>query len=684
METKKTRLEILAPAGGEQQLIAALRCGADAVYFGASGFNARRNASNFGDEEFIAAVKACHLRGAKAYITLNTLIRDCEKKAMLDTLRLIARSGADAVIVQDLAVAAAVKEHCPSMPLHASTQMAVHNVAGAKLLDEMGFKRIVLAREMSLEEIRAVCGAVNAEIEVFVHGAHCMSASGMCYMSSAFGARSGNRGLCAQPCRLDFKADGRSFALSLKDMSLLDRLRELDEAGVSSFKIEGRMKRPEYVAAAVTAAKSALAGEKPDTDTLRSVFSRSGFTDGYLSGRRTLDMFGSRTKEDVVSASSVLPELASLYKDEKKRVAVTVRAEIRKNEKSRLTLSDGVNTVTAEGNVPEAAVRLSLNEEMCAKSLLKFGGTPFDPESFVCGLDEGVMLPAASLNALRREAVDLLTAARENGRTVAFLETTEKEAVSLPEHRAGALRLRFERASQIPENAECEYLYLPVHEILRHPETVEKYSPRLVPEIPVLLYPADEDKMLAALQDLRSRGIRYALCENIGAVALAGKAGLIPLGGAMLNILNSDAANAYYELGVKDITFSAETSFADMRDIAFGGKTGYIVYGHMPLMRFRCCPMQSAKGCAGCTGDRELTDRRGDRFRVLCSGRKYSTLFNPVPLYTGNMKAPQADHYTMFFTYESQSECAEAIRCFRDRKKPPFGKTAGLYDKELL
>ena len=684
MNGTKTRREILAPAGGAQQLTAALRCGADAVYFGASGFNARRNAANFGDDEFIAAVKECHLHGAKAYITLNTLIKDREKDDMLKTLRLIAESGADAVIVQDMAVARAVKEHCPSLALHASTQMAVHNVSGAALLDGMGFDRIVLARELSLEEIKKICASVKAEIEVFVHGAHCMSASGMCYMSSALGARSGNRGLCAQPCRLDFKSGNRGYALSLKDMSLLEHLDDLDEAGVSSFKIEGRMKRPEYVAAAVTAAKQALDGKTPDMQTLKNVFSRSGFTDGYFAAKRTLDMFGSRTKEDVVSASSVLPGLAALYKDERKSVKISVSAVIKADEKSSLTLSDGENSVTVFGDIPQTARNLPLNKEMCARSLLKFGGTPFDPADFECELDEGIMLPASALNALRRDAAQELAAKRENSRKVPYIETPPQTEFRSEEHSGNAVRLRFEKAEQIPDNVSCERLYLPLYEIKKHPETVKKYKDVLSPEIPVLLYPADEEKTLAELKSLKENGIKTALCENIGAVRLARAAGLVPVGGATLNILNSGAAEEYYALGVRDITLSAEMSFSDMKNFRFAGKLGFIVYGHMPLMRFRCCPMQTARGCAGCSGDNELSDRRGEAFRVLCSGKRYSTLFNTVPLYVGGMKRPDADFNTLYFTYETKSECEEVINTFVKGEKAAFRRTAGLYDKELL
>ncbi len=281
-------MEILAPAGNEQSLIAAVRSGADAVYLGTGAFNARRNADNFKDNSLAEAVNYCHGRGVKVYVTLNTLIRDEELPAFLDAAREVAEAGPDGVIVQDLAVVKVLKTICPDLPLVASTQMSVHNAAGVKALEDLGFSRVVLARELTLEEIRKIRSETRAELEVFIHGALCMSVSGMCYYSAMMGERSGNRGLCAQPCRLNSACNGRPYALSLKDMSFITRVRDLEAAGVCSVKIEGRMKRPEYVAAAVTAVRTALDGKEPDMATLQAVFSRSGFTDGYLTGKRNV------------------------------------------------------------------------------------------------------------------------------------------------------------------------------------------------------------------------------------------------------------------------------------------------------------------------------------------------------------------------------------------------------------
>ncbi|MBQ1906806.1 MAG: U32 family peptidase, partial [Firmicutes bacterium] len=256
-------IEILAPVGGQEQLVAAVRSGADAVYFGLQDFNARRNAENFAGEGLKDSVAYCHLHGVKVYITINTLVKDEELAAVKKAVDTAGSAAVDALIVQDLAVAAYARQAWPGLPLFASTQMACVNEAGARQLAEMGFSRVVLARELSLAEIRRVISRTGAEAEVFVHGAHCMSVSGACYLSSVIGARSGNRGLCAQPCRLDWHLGGKDYALSLKDLSYVERLKELEAAGVASVKIEGRMKRAEYVAASVTACRDALDGRKP-------------------------------------------------------------------------------------------------------------------------------------------------------------------------------------------------------------------------------------------------------------------------------------------------------------------------------------------------------------------------------------------------------------------------------------
>ena len=675
--------EILAPAGSAESLLAAVRAGADAVYFGASSFNARRNAENFSDDDFMNAVALCHLHGVKAYITLNTIVKDSEKSSLLNTLRLIADSGADAVIVQDLCVAGLVKKCCPTLPLHASTQMAVHNVSGAKMLEEIGFERVVLARENSYEEIKKICESTEMETELFVHGAHCMSVSGMCYLSVSFGGRSGNRGLCAQPCRLDFNTDGRHNALSLKDMSLIEHLPEIAKAGVNSLKIEGRMKRPEYVAAAVNTVKTKLEGGTPDIDTLKSVFSRSGFTDGYFTEKRTLDMFGSRTKDDVTAASTVLPTLKQLYKDERSDIGVNMNF-VMTEDKSRLTMTDGENTVTAVGDAPQKAIKASLSEEIAARNLLKLGGTAFNCKDLSCTLLDGYTLPASALNALRRECVEKLTEKRTAPKSRIFTLPIENTITAKSAPESMKIRIRLEKAEQLPSALDnISRVILPVTEIMKHPDIVTALPCELAAEISPLVYPKDEEKCLELLKKCRDSGVKYALCENLGGIYLAKQAGLIPTGGHMLNIINSDAANEYKKLGVSDITLSTEMSFNDMNNLNSDGRKGFVAYGFMPIMRFRCCPMQSATGCGKCPGRRILKDRKNTEFTVLCHNRKYSTLLNSVPLYTGNMRQPKTDFATLYFTTEEKPDIENIITAFCEKQKFPGAKTAGMYDKNL-
>ena len=404
--------EILAPVGGEEQLKAALRCGATAVYFGLQNFNARRNASNFNGENLAQTIRECHVHSCRVYITVNTIVFDDELEEVYKTVDQAANAGADALIVQDFAVVKYAKEHYPSMKLIASTQMAVHNSEGVKALQQLGFDRIVLARELSFDEIKKIIEETGADTEVFVHGAHCMSLSGNCYLSSMIGGRSGNRGLCAQPCRLDCNVNGRDHALSLKDMSYVQHIQKLAEIGVKSFKIEGRMKRAEYVAAAVTACKNALEGKPYDLDSLRAVFSRSGFTDGYLMADRSLEMFGYRTKDDVVAADGVLKELAKLYAKESQTVPLKMYLKIKENQAVELTISDRENWVTAEGGMPQIAKTQPITKESAEKNLGKLGGTIFCLSSLEADIDDGLMIPLSQLNDLRRRAVDELTDVR--------------------------------------------------------------------------------------------------------------------------------------------------------------------------------------------------------------------------------------------------------------------------------
>lgn len=677
--------EILAPAGAWEQLKAAVICGANAVYLGAGNFNARRNADNFTNENLKEAVAYCHLRKVKVYVTLNTLVFDKEADELYSTIEAIAKSGADAVIVQDFAVADAVKKICPQMPLHASTQMAVHNVSGALFLQEKGFSRIVLARELSLEEMKLIREAVSAELEVFVHGAHCMGASGNCYLSAMLGERSGNRGLCAQGCRLGWKSQhGREYALSLKDMSYLDSINQLTDIGINSFKIEGRMKRPEYVAAAVTSLKNVLENKSYDKETLRSVFSRNGFTDGYLKSKRDLSMFGFRGKEDVTSASNVLKQLEALYQKDIQPQKVEMCFELKKDNPSALTVSCDGKTVLVTGDIPEEPRNVPLSEEIAQRNLGKLGNTPFTLQKAELKNPDNLTLSASSINALRRDAIEKLSECL----TESFYEinsiSPEKNIRYFPIGKVKK-RVRLEKFSQYSEIFDkCEFIILPIDEILNNKENIHILREKIIAELPELIYPKSEEVVTKKLTELKNMGITRGSAGNVGAIRLLQKSGFDIYGAHGLNITNTQALETYKSIGLKDVTLSFELSEKSIKNLTGTAKRGMYIYGYLPLMLMRACPQKDYSGCGNCTGETYLTDRKGINFPILCRSKNYSVLLNSIPMYIGDKILPSLDFVTLYFTIETPEQCCEIYEAFIKKESIKGKKTNGPYYRNLL
>ena len=669
--------EILAPVGGKEQLIAAVRSGANAVYLGAKNFNARRNASNFEDFELPEIVSYCHARNVKVHVVLNTLVMDSEIPALIEEIKNVAASGADAVIVQDLAVAKLVREICPSIEMHASTQMTIHDLAGALEAQSLGFKRAVLSRELSLDEIKYISERTDIELEAFVHGALCMCMSGCCYLSSVLGGRSGNRGLCAQPCRLDFRFGEKDHALSLKDMSHIEYIRELASAGVCSFKIEGRMKRPEYVAAAVTACRAALNGEKPDIESLRAVFSRQGFTDGYFTGKRTPDMFGFRSHEDVTAADKVLKNLANLYKDEANLVPLKMELSISETAPSILKVSDGKNTVSVTGGICEKAMRAPTDKALAERYLSKTGGTPFYLSELEFSAEGEPIIAAGELNEMRRNALAQLSEIREK---VLPHSVSDFEIPKFEKHiaRNTAIRIRAEKFEQVLFENDVEAIILPLSEIEKHPEAIENFSEKLFAELPALVFAFDEEKVKERLSSLYEKGLRHALCENICTLRLAKDCGLTVHGGYGLNILNSLALKEYEKL------VSFELSSPKIRDLGGNIKRGILGYGYLPLMRMRACPIKKANGCKNCPGKGKIKDRMGKEFTYLCFEKKFGTLLNSVPLYVADKDFSGIDFITLWFTTETLENCERIYKMFKNKIPADFDKTNGLYFRELL
>jgi len=674
--------EILAPVGGPEQLIAAVRSGANAVYLGTKGFNARQNAKNFDYAALHEAVSYCHGRGVRVHVTVNTLVQDSELDAVLEEIEGVAASGADAVIIQDLGVMRLFKECCPTIERHASTQMAIHNTDGAKLARDLGFSRVVLARELSLKEIEKIASSVDIELESFIHGAHCMSLSGACYMSSIIGERSGNRGLCAQPCRTDFVCGSRNYVLSLKDMSYIRHTHRLIDAGVTSFKIEGRMKRPEYVAAAVTACRKALAGEEYDMDQLEAVFSRSGFTDGYLTGRRNITMFGRRTEADEQRTKAVLGSIAKLYRGEYQAIDVSLEFEARTSQPMRLKASDGVRITEVTGQPPQQAINRAADEEYITRQLSKSGGTPFGIKSIAVHLDEGLAIPASALNQLRRDALERLLEQRSAVTPHPFT----RKAFDQPSQSAGGtgvLWARFESADQLPEDtSKLEKIILPLKAVTG--QHIAEYGQKLAAELPSALFPDNEDDVRRTVAALKSAGLCSVYCENIYAAAIAREYDVEFIAGPCLNIMNGLALDELFRLGAQHVTLCFELSMSRAKRLAVRGSCGLTVYGRLPLMTVRACPAKGKNGCEKCNGRPVLTDRKGIDFPLLCRDKRYGVIVNSLPLYLADRDTEGFDYRLLYFTTETSRRCSEVIADYIRGVPAPEGEfTRGLYYRNV-
>ncbi len=676
-------MEILAPAGSNEQLIAAVRSGANAVYLGLKNFNARMSAENF--ENLKDTVSYCHIRGVKVYVTLNTLFTENETDKIKEALKEVAESGADALIAADLGVALLAKQCCPSLPLHASTQMTVHDLAGVKVLEGLGFRRVILARELTKEEIAYIAKNTSLEVEVFVHGALCMCVSGQCYISSVLGQRSGNRGRCAQPCRLNFKSKDRSFALSLKDLSLVNKIKELESIGVSSLKIEGRMKRPEYVAAAVNACKEAIKEGKANTEALQAVFSRSGFTAGYFENKRSTEMFGIRTKDDVVAAKGVLSSIANEYRNEMPLVKVAIGFIAKADKPCSLTLTDGKDTVSVYGDTPSVAQNKPLSKEYAANALKKLGGTPYFAEEINCEIEEGLFLTNAQLNDLRKNAVEKLSEKRAQTVPHKFKELPPFASAPKPDGKRRIYTF-LSSASQYSASLgqSSDIVFMPAAEITK--EHISALKDKLGARIPKFLFGNAEHKYIEIMKNLKALGVKKVSIGNIGGIFIAKKLGFEIYGEYTLNVLNRLSLTCLKMLGVKEADISVESSFANTNKLAPVIPTGVLGYGHIPLMSFRNCPVKSESGCMGCSGVSRMTDRMNVEFEVKCMGKMYSELLNPNALYVGDRRDEVygISHFSLLFTTENEESCRRILTTFINGGEYTGKYTRGLYYKELL
>lgn len=688
-------IELLSPAGSPEGVIAAVQNGADAVYMGMGAFNARRGAKNFTDEEFVKAVRYCHVRGCKVYVTLNTLVNDREMRDAVAAAKLASDAGADALIVQDLGMSYAIRCALPDIPLHASTQMSLHNLAGVEAAAEMGITRAVLARELSFEQIRFITKNASIETEVFVHGALCFCHSGQCYMSALIGRRSGNRGLCAQPCRLQYSLGGRmdDHPLSLKDNCLVDQIRRLEEAGVASLKIEGRMKRPEYTGIVTGVYAKAIREQrnpdKEEMELLEKTFSRQGFTQGYFIGDK-LDMFGVRSEPDK-DADKIFATARKQYAEgEMRRVPVHFYTVLEKGEHIKaIAFDDDGHKAIATGPVPERAKRQGLTEQYLIEQMFKTGGTPYNCIENKAKAEPGLYLPASEINELRRKLIAQLSAEREKapGRRTLRIPAPP---VNVPAISDPARIYQVRTAEQLtPELAELkpDYIYFPAMELAENFNPLRPFidnGARPVAVMPRVITDDQSREVYAALEKLFDYGVNEALTGNLGHVFIARQAGMKVRGDFGLNAFNSYTLRVLQDAGFISATASFELRLAQIKAMAKPVDTELIIYGRLPLMVSDQCIIRQSAGRCNCQTPGQLSDRMGSVFPVVKEFGCRNVIYNAHKLYLADKRD---DLYAlglwglrMLFTTESPRECVEVAKGYlglTDYK--PNVLTRGLY-----
>lgn len=688
-------IELLSPAGSPEGVIAAVQNGADAVYMGMGAFNARRGAKNFTDEEFVKAVRYCHVRGCKVYVTLNTLVNDREMRDAVAAAKLASDAGADALIVQDLGMSYAIRCALPDIPLHASTQMSLHNLAGVEAAAEMGITRAVLARELSFEQIRFITKNASIETEVFVHGALCFCHSGQCYMSALIGRRSGNRGLCAQPCRLQYSLGGRmdDHPLSLKDNCLVDQIRRLEEVGVASLKIEGRMKRPEYTGIVTGVYAKAIREQrnpdKEEMELLEKTFSRQGFTQGYFIGDK-LDMFGVRSEPDK-DADKIFATARKQYAEgEMRRVPVHFYTVLEKGEHIKaIAFDDDGHKAIATGPVPERAKRQGLTEQYLIEQMFKTGGTPYNCIENKAKAEPGLYLPASEINELRRKLIAQLSAEREKapGRRTLRIPAPP---VNVPAISDPARIYQVRTAEQLtPELAELkpDYIYFPAMELAENFDPLRPFidnGARPVAVMPRVITDDQSREVYAALEKLFDYGVNEALTGNLGHVFIARQAGMKVRGDFGLNAFNSYTLRVLQDAGFISATASFELRLAQIKAMAKPIDTELIIYGRLPLMVSDQCIIRQSAGRCNCQTPGQLSDRMGSVFPVVKEFGCRNVIYNAHKLYLADKRD---DLYAlglwglrMLFTTESPRECVEVAKGYlglTDYK--PNVLTRGLY-----
>ncbi len=697
-------LQILAPVGNTDMLKAAVYSGADCVYLGVKGFNARRMADNFENDALHAAVQFCHARNCKVNAAVNTVSLPLCQDELEKAICQVRDAGCDAIIVQDLAALKIAQRVAPNLPVHASTQMGVHSLAGVQKLAEWGFSCAILARELREEEIAEIAAKSPIDLEVFIHGALCVSMSGQCYASAFLGGRSANKGACAGPCRLPFRMEDEThvqkdiYRLSLKDFSVLEALPRLEKMGVAAAKIEGRLRGPEYCAVAVDSAKKALNGEEYDEKLLQEVFSRSGLTDGWFSGKQGMEMFGIRTKEDTIATKKAWPKAKELYRREKARVPVEMKLFLCK-EGARLLVSDDACTVE-ERLEQTLDTANDTSVKSLQQALAKTGGTPFYLKEESQVETQGFFLASSLVSAMRRDALEKLLKIRENRKSKTSQVPSEIQAEKeKPKNVANKWKkeadmtktakkhpmfiARFEDVKQISDKAalECDVIILPISMADKVPQDLRKKTYLWLPRA---LFGQKENIVRAQIDQAGKAGFAGFEVNSIAHIELCKEYSVIH--GPFMNVTNDIAAKFLASSNDAIITLSMELSGAQMKDVAKNMHevaTAAVAYGHMPLMMTRACPLGTGTSCKKCIKKGVLVDRKGAKFSVKCD-KSVRQIYNPHVLWLAEyMQTWPCDAAMFYFTHEDASEVNTVIQQYKTYQKATKEFTRGLFSKGI-
>lgn len=685
------KVELLAPAGNFECLIAAVQSGADAVYLAGKSFGARSFADNFENEKLAQAVDYCHLRGVKLYVTVNTLVLDSETEELKKYLIFLSEIGVDAIIVQDMGVLELARKIVPDLPVHASTQMTIHNLQGVLSLARFGIKRVVLSRELSLDDIRYIAENTDMELEVFAHGALCMCYSGQCLLSSIIGSRSGNRGKCAQPCRLQYGINSKKekkYYMSLKDLSSLEHLKGFLAAGVASLKIEGRMKGPAYVAAVVGIYRRYLDSpakiRREDMELLDSIFNRGGLTDGYLTGKTGPEMFALDKPDNPYrkGSSEIEKQLLGSLKAENRKIRIFGKITIQKDSFPKMTVSCGnISVEYVHEKLPEQAMKAPIDAPSVLVQMAKTGGTTFEFEDVSASVDEGLFLSAGELNKIRRNALAMFEKVfvASFKRTAAVSENEKCDVSSVSSEGGFVCEVTNLEQLETAKKYDFKKFLVPIGLIRKNSALTDGVKEKIIIVLPAILRDGEFEKYVADTKSLLDSGYHGVSVHNIALIESF--EGYKVYGSFRLNIFNSPALKVFKDLKLEAAEFSPELTLRQIDSLEKPLPTQVMVYGRLPLMVSENCIIRNGSSCP-CKGDNTITDRMGMKFPVIKDGDICrSVVLNCKKTFMGfemeKIKKAGVNFFRIYFTDEAPEECdkiCDTFLCGGDYRPEDFTK----------